>query len=447
VHWFTAFCVGYVTLVWSLSFSYLHFGPLESVARWMGVLLAGILFAYSYTRRQMRSKSAPLWIFVAAVGLSLPLSVTVSKSIVEYVRVLSFFLLFLSVSSMNALGKFAVIRAVMLVCVAITLISAVLGAAHVPFAFIGGDDLGAIDHPRLIGLTPHPAIIGLAATISIAFAAWLPMLRRGRASTYVASAVIIAAALFCLVKADSRTGIIAAVLTLGCGVSMPWLEKLAAIRNLRAIVIFFAAVFAAAMFLAPVYIAVSGQLQFGDTARVDTAGAATRTASLDERVELWKSMPDVLADHPFTGTGFASGALRVPRYNPILKRMELEQLPYYHSFFVNCLGTTGYIGFLAGFWIIISGAMSAAARLSEQTQLLARNDNLSVVNTRAAVLMLMATYPFGAIEGALQGMYGSYIIWFVALATLFPAFAIGKMRPRPQARVRQVRTETTLGAA
>jgi O-antigen ligase len=337
------------------------------------------------------------------------------------------------------LERFTTIRVLLGMCVFVAVGSVVMAILKRPEAYPLGDMSDEFGPSRLIGMAWHPGILGYSCAIALAAAMWWPTISRRKFLTTGISIVVAGASLYCLFVADSRTGEVAALLTIATGFVMPWLERFCATKVPRRFLKVVATLAVLAMFLTPVLFGFLSGGQLTTTTYSDK-GQSVRTASVDEREKIWRDMPVAFASNPVTGTGFGADGPLVRGYNPTVGYVTDKRLPFYHSLLVNCLATSGAIGFLAGLWLLLSGALSAVDRLSEVNIERAKVDPLGIANVRAAVLILMATYPFAAAEGALQGDYTSYVVGLIALATLYPLHSnksnLPLHRPKPRQRRR-----------
>jgi hypothetical protein len=359
-------------------------------------------------------RGAAVIAYVLALAISVPGSDHPARSAIEVTRVISIFCLFLAAGQLAPDRLSLALRLLFAVFSALVLGSVAVAALRRPEAYLGGLAGPASGAIRLMGLARHPTTLGYAAMMAACGLLSQRHIGRSRALTLSLTALWVAAIIYCLYRSDARTGVIAVALVVGLALATPWLERTCASgpprRRLKAL----ATVAALTVFLAPVAV---GFLTPQPAVQATDTPGKFRVGSIDERMRLWREMPAAFLSRPIAGTGFGVSRAVVPAWDAKLKRHHWKAMAFYHSLLVNCLATSGLIGFSAGLWLLISGVWAAIDRLGEQN--LVGRERHTVSNVRAAVLMLAGSYPFAALDGALQGDYESLVVWFVALAVLF----------------------------
>lgn len=409
-----AFWVSFIT--WGFNFELLHVGSASGPARWAAVACCCLVGAATYFRRPAWTPW-PLLALAAALALSIPASGDRARSVIELARVCSFVLLALVAARLPASVSTLAVRSVIWTSIIITLVSAVFGVAHVAAAMQDG---------RLIGASWHPALIGFIANVALAGVFSGVVKLRSKVLGRLAQLITIGAVLYVLRSSDSRTGEIVAVLIVLAAAARPLLASILGTEKNRRVAVAIAVPITLCIFIAPMAIGVI----YRQTA---LGGEGARAGSIQERVKIWSEASDAFISNPLTGSGFASGGPITKRYDAREGYGRTAELPYYHSFFPNSAATGGAITLAAAAWVIADIVACILRGFGRSAEL----DKEPLETAYVAAFMLLPILGFALLEGGLQGMYVTYIVWILSISAIRNANPPRKpslqRRPPPQA--------------
>lgn len=394
------------------------FGAAESIfppARW--ALVLGMLFLGILSNSQGLASAWPALLFAAALVYSFLLDSDKANSLPILLRVLSAIALATFIGSMSLDNRVKVARAGVAACALMVIASEVFGilTPGVAYKLIGSDRL------RLYGITVHPGFLGYLAAFSGTYYISLALVRRSvlglrRTALTLIIGLVLAAA---TILTDSRTGQIAVVLG---PVASLLVISMARRRRLARSSVPWLILAGASLTAVAVPIIMAESTLWIDIVEKSWARDSIYSGSTIGRIEIWQNGLRSFNAHPIFGAGLGS-TFRVGHASD-----DTMDLFYYHSVLVDYLAKGGIVTafFVIIFLIITPGRVilsaqryvtnMAALRLGKvdarKGKYIARAHlELSLFSTSACVV----TVVFATTEAALQNMYPSFLIYFLAL--------------------------------
>lgn len=354
----------------------------------------------------------PAILFAAVLGFTLLFDAGRQDSFPIYARIVSAVALAVFAGSLRLEQRVAVAKGAIACCLIVTFASLLLGlvAPDVAFKLIGTERL------RLYGVTPHPGTLGyLAAIGGTTFLSSACFAGRSRSIAKRLRDVLIGIAMLtALFLADSRTGQIATALSLFFAfVVFSIVRKRLIKRKIFLVWLIFGFAYVAAT-IVPIGVA---------TGVIGVSSTENRyEGSTEGRVTIWQAGLDEFHRNRLTGAGLAS------TFRTSDMRDEMESIFYYHSVLINYLAKGGVLVggalillLLAVPWSILSGARRFSRSISRKVEIELEQVQQRQLESADRTLLLFAnatgvvTLVFSVTEAALQNMYPSFLMFFLAL--------------------------------
>ena len=356
--------------------------------------------------------------FLVAILVSVITSQDTYLSTVIFARILCPFALARSASLLNTPQKHKLVNAIVWTISFFVISSALVSGIHNDIFYPGGVSEVAGARIRLSGMTFHPNVLGYCAAFIICVSLFKVIFEKYEIVFRLFWLGLLAVALTVLHMTDSRTGVLATVVGVTVLLSMRYFAK--AYRSGGIVPVILALVTGLAL-LSPLALAL-GYLSAGDA-------AAKYEGSNLARLTLWNTGWDFFMTYPVTGRGLGT-TVDVT----VAAGKGETGLPYFHSVLINYMATCGVIGAASVLWMIFETlyrviTFSNPFLISDPR--FQRQEDILLFCKAAMVVTLV----FAITEGALQGIYPTYLLFALSIG-LLPRIAtqpttggVGRVRP------------------
>ncbi|NBC37653.1 hypothetical protein GTZ99_13945 [Novosphingobium sp. FSY-8] len=365
------------------------------MVRWGIIIFAGLLLLKT-GGNALRNMAAPI-LFCTYMGISLVIGPNFKDMLPIYLRIVGMLMIGLCLRPRLNFEKINFVHVLMSAFGAVTLASLITGLLNVGDAYVGSES-AADGRYRLQGITWHPGILGYAACMS---AVWnLTELRSSLNGTFKRfwALCMIGVSITCLYMSDSRTGYIAIVLAALMLYLSKYFEIWARHHYEQYILKFVIPALIVVGYSIPIYVAL---VNFSELTVTDGTSAL--------RTQAWIWGIRQFVDHPLMGAGMgAYASVRIGAYT--------EDLMYLHSAMINHIAHGGVMGLSAFLFLQYS--------LYKSVFLRAASSNYGSFSYRICsdriysfkIIAFVVTLVYSVTEGALQGVYTSFVVAFSIVA-------------------------------
>lgn len=373
-----------------------------SALRWLVMVPAFILAFGGFSRLNFSNLSQIVFLF--AIFASVVAAPDVYWALICWVRVLCPFAIACSVLALKEDGRKYLYKGILFTFICFLIISFLGSFTHYATFYQGGSQDIDDSRLRLTGFTFHPNILGYISAVLICFGTMKLLVIKNTSGEKLFWSGVIVVSAYVLYEADSRTGMLSAFLGLGVLFLKKYLLDGARNDTLGFAISVVLVLATMAALVSPLLTALGIFSFHDDTARYELSTLA--------RINLWNIGWSDFLQYPVAGIGLGTTIT-----SQTTARFIETDLPYFHSVLINYLATTGVIGSLGVLMMIF---------VTEIKVFMARNSfpigsaefAQNEEQLQFCVTSMVVTLVFSITEGALQGIYPTFLMFFLSTVLL-----------------------------
>jgi O-antigen ligase len=343
-------------------------------------------------------------IFIVTITISVFTSHDPYSSLVLWARIMCPFGIVRGCALLNDDERYSLVKWLLGTLAFFVVISAFSGLTHVATFYQGADSNIEGARFRLTGLTFHPNMLGYCAAILLCFGLIKVFAQDASRKERIFWVAMMIVSTSDLIRADSRTGQLAAAIGIVGLVFKKYFGGLIPSKSAGVLISYLILVITLLALLAPLAVALDV---------VPTSIGTDRSqVSVLSRLALWATGWDYFLKYPIFGIGLGTKITIA-----ITSTFKEQDLPYFHSALINSMATCGTIGAIGLIYLIFETefvTLNHANPYVGGTREYRRENDIIYF----AVTSMVVTLVFSITEGALQGYHPSYLFFFLATALL-----------------------------